>query len=120
MIFAAITIFIVAVCGWMLWEVTKKKGEVKLEHRPEEVVLEGASVSFDKAFREVGFEPSQREKAKKIILELAKQEAQKEIEKIQRRKEEKALASAFNEAAQDRERLAVSDEWNILDREEWD
>jgi len=30
------------------------------------------------------------------------------------------LASAFEEAAKDRERLAVSDEWNFLDREEWD
>jgi hypothetical protein len=57
----------------------------------------------------------QRKKSK-MINELLK----KEIEKIKRRKEEKALASAFNEAAQDRERLAVSDEWNILDREEWD
>ena len=51
-----------------------------------------------------------------MINELLK----KEIEKIKRRKEEKALALAFKEAAQDRERLSVSDEWNILDREEWD
>jgi len=57
----------------------------------------------------------QRKKSK-MINELLK----KEIEKIKRRKEEKALASAFKEAAQDRERLAVSDEWNILDREQWD
>jgi len=57
----------------------------------------------------------QRKKSK-MINELLK----KEIEKIKRRKEEKALASAFKEAAQDSERLAVSDEWNILDREEWD
>ena len=57
----------------------------------------------------------QRKKSK-MINELLK----KEIEKIKRRKEEKAFASAFKEAAQDRERLAVSDEWNILDREQWD
>ena len=57
----------------------------------------------------------QRKKSK-MINELLK----KEIEKIKRRKEEKALASAFKEAAQDRERLTVSDEWNILDREQWD
>ena len=44
----------------------------------------------------------------------------KEIERIKRRKEEKALASAFKEAAEDRERLKALDEWKSLDGEEWD
>ena len=57
----------------------------------------------------------QRKKSK-MINELLK----REIEKIKRRKEEKAFASAFKEAAQDRDRLAASDEWESLDREEWD
>jgi isocitrate dehydrogenase len=82
MMLVVIAIFVVGVCGWMLWEIAKKKGEVKLEQHPEDAVLEGSSVFYDKAFRDMGFEPNQREKAKKIILELAKQEAQKEIEKI--------------------------------------
>ena len=57
----------------------------------------------------------QRKKSK-MINELLR----KEIEKIKRRKEEKALALAFNEAAQDRERLEALDEWKSLDREGWD
>jgi len=44
----------------------------------------------------------------------------KEIERIKPRKEEKVLASAFKEAAQDRERLEALDEWKSLDGEEWD
>ena len=57
----------------------------------------------------------QRKKSK-MINELLK----REIEKIKRRKEEKTFASVFKEAAQDRDRLAASDEWESLDREEWD
>jgi hypothetical protein len=57
----------------------------------------------------------QRKKSK-MINELLK----REIEKMKRRKEEKTLALAFKEASQDRDRLAASDEWESLDREEWD
>jgi len=57
----------------------------------------------------------QRKKSK-MINELLR----KEIEKIKRRKEEKALALAFKEAAQNRERLEALDEWKSLDREGWD
>ena len=57
----------------------------------------------------------QRKKSK-MINELLK----KEIERIKRRKEEKVLALAFKEAAQDRERLEALDEWKSLDREGWD
>lgn len=48
----------------------------------------------------------QRKKSK-MINELLR----REIEKIKRRKEEKTLALAFKEAAQDKERLATQDEW---------
>ena len=51
-----------------------------------------------------------------MINELLK----KEIEKIKRRNEEKILASAFKEAAKDKERNAVICEWEPLDREGWE
>jgi metal-responsive CopG/Arc/MetJ family transcriptional regulator len=57
----------------------------------------------------------QRKKSK-MINELLK----KEIEKIKRRNEEKILASAFKEAAKDKERNAVICEWEPLDREGWE
>lgn len=57
----------------------------------------------------------QRKKSK-MVNDLLK----KEIERIKSRKEEKVLASAFKEAAQDRERLEALDEWKSLDGEEWD
>ena len=57
----------------------------------------------------------QRKKSK-IINELLK----KEIENIKRRNEEKILASAFKEAAKDKERHAVICEWEPLDREGWE
>jgi len=57
----------------------------------------------------------QRKKSK-MINELLK----KEIEKIKRRNEEKILASAFKEAAKDKERNAVICEWEPPDREGWE
>jgi len=57
----------------------------------------------------------QRKKSK-MINELLK----KEIENIKRRNEEKILASAFKEAAKDKERNAVICEWEPLDREGWE
>jgi metal-responsive CopG/Arc/MetJ family transcriptional regulator len=57
----------------------------------------------------------QRKKSK-MINELLK----KEIENIKRRNEEKILASAFKEAAEDKERNAVISEWEPLDREGWE
>lgn len=57
----------------------------------------------------------QRKKSKKIS-ELLK----KEIENINRQKEQEAFALAFKEASRDKRRLAEIKEWTSLDSEEWD
>ena len=55
-------------------------------------------------------------KKSKIINQLLNQE----IKKINRQNEEKLLASAFQEAAKDKNRLKDIDEWGSLDIEGWD
>ena len=55
-------------------------------------------------------------KKSKIINQLLNQE----IKKINRQNEEKLLASAFQEAAKDKNRLNEIDEWGHLDIEGWD
>lgn len=54
-------------------------------------------------------------KKSKIINQLLEQE----IKKINRQNEERLLASAFQEAAKDRNRLKEIDEWGSLDIERW-
>lgn len=55
-------------------------------------------------------------KKSKIINQLLNQE----IKKINRQNEERLLASAFQEAAKDKNRLKEIDEWGSLDIERWD
>ncbi|MDL1964368.1 MAG: hypothetical protein LWW98_08570 [Deltaproteobacteria bacterium] len=55
-------------------------------------------------------------KKSKIINQLLNQE----IKKINRQDEERLLASAFQEAAKDKNRLKEIDEWGSLDIERWD
>ncbi len=52
----------------------------------------------------------------RIINQLLKQE----IDKLNRQRETKALASAFKEAANDKKRIASLKEWENLDKEGWD
>ena len=44
----------------------------------------------------------------------------KEIDKIERKNEEKELNSGFQEASFDKERLEALSEWDILDTEGWE
>ena len=55
-------------------------------------------------------------KKSKIINQLLNQE----IKKINRQNEERLLASAFQEAAKNKNRLREIDEWGSLDIEGWD
>ena len=52
----------------------------------------------------------------RIINQLLKQE----IDKLNRQRETKALASAFKEASNDKKRIASLKEWENLDKEGWD
>ena len=52
----------------------------------------------------------------RIINQLLKQE----IDKLNRKRETEALASAFKQAANDKIRKASIKEWGNLDREGWD
>jgi len=55
-------------------------------------------------------------KKSKIINELLK----KEVERLIRLSEEKALSLAFQEASKDKQRLAAFGEWEPLDAQGWD
>lgn len=57
-----------------------------------------------------------KRKKSKIINQLLNQE----IKKMHRQNEERLLASAFQEAAKDKNRLKEIDEWGSLDIERWD
>lgn len=52
----------------------------------------------------------------RIINQLLKQE----IDKLNRQRETEALASAFNQAAKDKKRIASHKEWENIDKEGWD
>lgn len=74
------------------------------------------NLTLDEAVWETFAQLVPKRKKSMIINDLLK----REVERIRHRQEEQALGAAFREASEDRERRAAIQEWEALDREDWE